>query len=91
MDRYFAGFVSRGSLTEGSWGSNDNALVLDLLGQVDLVSGGVLDETVEVGDGVALLHEYGRRTVEEGGLRANAWHVGCDAAGGEHDVYQLTW
>jgi hypothetical protein len=37
------------------------------------------------------LHEYGRRAVEEGGLRANAGHVGCEAAGGEHDVYQLTW
>jgi hypothetical protein len=37
------------------------------------------------------LHECGRRAMEEGGLRANAGHVGCEAAGGEHDVYQLTW
>lgn len=90
MDGYFAGFVSRGSRTEGSWSSDDNTLVLDLLGQVDFVSGGVLDEAIEVGDGVALLHECGRGAVEEGGLRANAGHVGCEAAGGEHDGYQLT-
>jgi hypothetical protein len=30
------------------------------------------------------LHEGGRGAVEEGGLRANAGHVGCEAASGEH-------
>lgn len=72
-----------GSRTEGSWRANDDSLVLDLLGQIDLVAGGVLDQDVEVGDGVALLYERGRGAVEEGGLRANAGDVGCDTAG-EH-------
>lgn len=31
------------SRTEGSGSSDDDGLVLDLLGQVDLVAGGVLD------------------------------------------------
>lgn len=71
------------SHTEGSWSANDDSLVLDLLGQIDLVTGGVLDQDVQVRDGVALLHERGRGAVEEGSLRANARDVGCDTAG-EH-------
>ena len=77
------GQCRRGSRTEGSWGANDDSLILDLLGQVDLVAGGVLDQDIQVGDGVALLHERGRGAVEEGCLRANAGDVGCDTAG-EH-------
>lgn len=72
-----------GSRTEGSGSANDDSLALDLLGQIDLVAGGVLDQDVEVGDSVALLHERGRGAVEEGCLRANAGDVGCDTAG-EH-------
>lgn len=72
------------SRTEGSWGTDDHGLVLDLLGQIDLVAGGVLDQDVQVGNGIALLHERGRGAVEEGSLRANAGKVGGEAAGGEH-------
>lgn len=71
---------------EGGRSANDNSLVLDLLGQVDLVTGGVLDQDVQAGDGVALLHERGRGAVEEGCLRANAGDIGCDTAG-EHDGF----
>lgn len=74
------------SRTEGGRSANDNSLVLDLLGQVDLVTGGVLDQDVQAGDGVALLHERGRGAVEEGCLRANAGDIGCDTAG-EHDGF----
>lgn len=74
------------SRTEGGGSANDNSLVLDLLGQVDLVTGGVLDQDVQVGDGVALLHERGRGAVEERCLRADAGDVGCNTAG-EHDGF----
>lgn len=76
------------ALTEGSGGTNDHGLVLDLLGQVDLVARGVLDQDVKVGDSIALLHESGRGAVEEGSLRANARNV-CETTSGEHDR-QLT-
>lgn len=52
-----------GDRTESRRGANDDTLALDLLGEVDFVAGRVLDE-VKVGDGVALLHEGGRRRVE---------------------------
>lgn len=70
------------SRTEGGWGANDNSLALDLLGEVDFVAGRVLDQNVQVRNGVALLDEAARCAVEGGG--ADAGKVGGNAAG-EHN------
>lgn len=78
------------SRTEGSRGTNDDTLALDLLGQIDLVAGRVLDQHVKVWDGITLLHKGRRGVVEERGLGAHAWDVGCESTGGEHDGQQLS-
>ena len=52
-----AAYHGRGSIwkrTEGSWDTDDNTLALKLLGDVDLVAGGGLDE-VNVWNGIANL------------------------------------
>lgn len=74
----------RGSHTEGRRGANDDTLALDLLGEVDLVTGGVLNQDVQVGDGVALLDEGGRGVMEESSLRPHARDVRSETAGGKH-------
>jgi hypothetical protein len=68
--------------TEGSGSADDHSLALDLLGEIDLVAGRVLDEDVQVGNGVALLDEVPGGAVEGGG--PDAGDVGCDTAS-EHD------
>lgn len=70
--------------TEGRRNTDDNGLALDLLGEVDLVTGGVLDEHIEIGDGVAFLNEGGSGVVEEGTLRQGAGKTGGETASGEH-------
>lgn len=73
-----------GSHTEGCRGANDDTLALDLLGEVDLVTGGVLNQDVQVGDGVALLDEGGRGVMEESSLSPHARGVGSETAGSKH-------
>lgn len=68
--------------TEGCGSADDHSLALDLLGEIDLVAGRVLDEDVQVGNGVALLDEVPGGAVEGGG--PDAGDVGCDTAS-EHD------
>ncbi len=70
------------SRTEGCRSADDHSLALDLLGEIDLVAGRVLDEDVQVGNGVALLDEVPGGAVEGGG--PDAGDVGCDTAS-EHD------
>lgn len=70
------------SRTEGSGSADDHSLALDLLGEIDLVAGRVLDEDVQVGNGVALLDEVPGGAVKGGG--PNAGDAGCDTAS-EHD------
>jgi hypothetical protein len=74
------------SRTKGGGGANDNSLALDLLGEVDLVTRRVLDEDVQVGDGVALLDEVACGAVEGGDL--DAGESGGETAG-EHDGSEL--
>ena len=78
-----------GTRTKSSRSANDNTLVLDLLGQIDLVTGGVFHEDVDVGKGVALLDEGRSGVVEEGALGEGAREGGSETAGGEHDGYKL--
>ena len=78
-----------GARTKSSRSANDNTLVLDLLGQIDLVTGGVFHEDVDVGKGVALLDEGRSGVVEEGALGEGAREGGSETAGGEHDGYKL--
>lgn len=77
--------------TEGCGDTDNNTLALELLGEVDLVAWGVLDEDIEVGDSVALLHEGGTGAVEEGALGGGAGNRGGQTAGGEHDDGGLRW
>lgn len=70
------------SRTEGSGSADDHSLALDLLGEIDLVAGRVLDEDVQVGNGVALLDEVPGGAVEGGG--PDAGDVGCDTASEHH-------
>lgn len=72
------------SLTESSGDANNNTLALELLGEVDLVAGGVLNKDVQVRDSIALLDEGRRGLVEEGGLGPDAGNVDSEAASGEH-------
>jgi len=57
--------------TKGSRDADDNTLVLEFLGDVDLVAGRGLDE-VDVGDGVADLHTRARRRLEAAGCAKGA-------------------
>lgn len=71
--------------TESSRRANNDTLALDLLGKVDLVTGGILDQHVEVRNGVSLLHEGGSGLVEEGPLGDGTGEAGCETTSGEHD------
>lgn len=70
--------------TESSRNTDNNTLALQLLGEVDLVAGGVLDEDIQVGDSVSLLDECGRSLVEERGLGANARNASSETTSGKH-------
>lgn len=84
---YYRKGVLGGARTKGGRSANDNTLVLDLLGQVDLVTRGVFDEDVEVGEGVALLNEGRGGVVEEGALGERAREGGSETTSGEHGEY----
>ena len=72
-----------GKHTEGGWDTDDYALALKLLGDVDLVARRGLDK-LNVGDGIANLDiGTGRRL--EGTGSAKGTRGGChESAGGEH-------
>lgn len=74
--------------TEGSRNADDDTLALDLLGEIDLVPGGVLNQDVQVGNGIALLNEGGRGVMEEGGLSPDAGEVSSEPASSEHGETQ---
>lgn len=77
--------------TESSWGADDDTLLsLELLGQVDLVSGGSLDQDVEVGQRVTGLDESSSSVVEECPLRTCTREGGGETSGCEHDVFWET-
>lgn len=71
--------------TEGCRHADNDALALELLGNVDFVAGRGLDE-LNVGDGIANLDICtGRRL--EGASSAKGARGGChESAGGEHGV-----
>lgn len=71
--------------TESGGNADDDTLSLQLLGQVDLVAGGVLDQDVEIGDGVSLLNESRRGAVEQRPLRQGAGD-GSETTSSEHCV-----
>lgn len=70
--------------TESCGDTDDNALALELLGEVDLVARGVLDQHVQIGNGISLLHKGGCSVVEEGGLGTHTREVGSDTTSSEH-------
>lgn len=72
--------------TKGSGSTNNNTLALDLLGEIDLVSGGVFDQDVKVRNGVALLDESRSGVVEESALGESAGERGSDTTSSEHFV-----
>lgn len=75
----------RGARTERSWGADNDAIcTLELLCQVDLVSGRALDQDVEVGQRVAGLDKGSPSVVEERPLRACPREGGGEASGCEH-------
>ena len=70
--------------TKGSRRANDNTLALNLLGEVDLVTRGVLDQDVEIRNGVALLDESRTGVVEESTLGEGAREGVSNTASSEH-------
>jgi hypothetical protein len=50
--------------TEGRWNTDNDALALELIGEVDLVTGRVLYQDIKVWDGVSFVDESGSRAVE---------------------------
>ena len=71
--------------TEGCGDADNDALALELVGEVDLVTGRVLNKDIKVGDGVSLLDESWGSVVEQGPLRQGAGNASGDTAGSEHD------
>ena len=71
--------------TECGGCANDDTLALDLLGKVNLVARRVLNQDVEIRDGVSFLDEGRSGVVEEGPLGQGAREGGSEAASSEHD------
>jgi hypothetical protein len=69
--------------TEGGRHTDDDALALKLLGDVDLVAGRGLDE-LNVGDGIANLDIGTGRRLEGTGSAKGTRGGGRESAGGEH-------
>ena len=80
---FYPCFVCSDSRTESCGDTDDYTLALQLIGEVDLVAGGVLDE-VQAGNGVALLDESGRGAVKESSLGARAGKVGGETTCSKH-------
>ena len=70
--------------TEGGRDTDDDALALKLLGDVDLVARRGLDE-LNVGDGIANLDIGTGRRLEGTGSAKGARGGCCESAGGKHD------
>lgn len=70
--------------TESGGDANDDSLALQLLGEVDLVAGGVLDQDIEIGDGIALLNKRRDGVVEKRPLGQDARNASGQTASGEH-------
>lgn len=71
--------------TECGGSTNDDTLALDLLGKVNLVARRVLNQDVEIRDGVSFLDEGRCSVVEESPLGQGARKGGSEAASSEHD------
>ena len=84
---YYREGVLGGARTKGGRSANDNTLVLDFPGQVDLVTRGVFHEDVEVRERVAFLDEGRGGVVEEGALGERARESGSETTSGEHSEY----
>jgi hypothetical protein len=69
--------------TEGSRDTDDDALALELLGDVDLVARRGLDE-LDVGNGIANLDIGTGRRLEGTGSAKGARGGCCESAGGKH-------
>ena len=71
--------------TESSRSADNDTLALNLLGKVNLVARRVLNQDVEIRDGVSFLDEGRSGVVEEGPLGQGAREGGSEAASSEHD------
>lgn len=81
-----SGDVGAGAGRAESCGNADNdALALQLAGEVDLVAGRVLNQNIKVGNGVALLDESRSSVVEQSPLGEDAGNTSGETAGSEHD------
>lgn len=71
--------------TEGCGNTDNDAFALEFIGEVDLVTGGVLNQDIKIRDGVPFLDESWSSVVEQGPLGEGAGYTSGETAGGEHD------